>query len=371
MKVVQVLPSLRGGGVEKGTLEVAKYLVDQGHESLVVSAGGSMVSQLEAEGSRHIQWDLGKKSLLTFRHIWAFRRFLQREKPEILHLRSRMPAWICWLAWRGMVPDERPRLVTTVHGLYSVGRYSQIMCRGEAVIAVSKTVQDYIFNSYPATPEERVHLIYRGVDPEEFPYGYQPSDEWVENFFAQFPKARGKKLLCLPGRLTRLKGHNDFINLIQAILAERDDIHGLIVGGEDPKRQEYAKELYGKVEVLGLTDRITFTGARQDIREIFAISDIVYSLSTKPESFGRTVLEALSLGRPVLGYDHGGVGEMLELLSPAGQVRVGDIAQLRVRTLDTLQDPVVLNQVEEFSKSSMLAQTVSCYEIISASRVTG
>ena len=361
MKVVQVLPSLRGGGVEKGTLEVAKYLVDNGHDSLVVSAGGSMVSQLEAEGSRHIEWDLGKKSLLTFRHIWAFRRFLETEKPDILHLRSRMPAWVCWFAWKGMSPERRPKLVTTVHGLYSVSRYSQIMCQGEAVIAVSKTVQDYIFSNYPDTPKERVHLVYRGVDPEDFPHGYEPSDDWKEKFFAQFPEAQGKKLLCLPGRLTRLKGQNDFIDLIQRLTAEGDDIHGLIVGGEDPKRQEYAKELYRRVEEAGLSECISFTGARSDIREIFAISDIVYSLSTKPESFGRTVLEALSLGRPVLGYDHGGVGEILTSIYPAGRTQTSNGMALLDRTMRILSESPSLDRVSLFSKRQMLESTLSTY----------
>ncbi|NVK00836.1 MAG: glycosyltransferase family 4 protein [Oceanospirillaceae bacterium] len=361
MKVVQVLPSLRGGGVEKGTLEVGKYLVDNGYESLVVSAGGPLVQQLESEGSRHIEWDLGKKSLFTLRHIWAFRRFLREEKPDILHLRSRMPAWVCWLAWHGMPKHERPRLVTTVHGLYSVSRYSQIMCRGEAVIAVSKTVEDYIAKNYPETPQNRVHLVYRGVDPEEFPHGYEPSSEWREGFFAQFPHTRGKRLLCLPGRLTRLKGHNDFLDLIDVLVREVDDIHAIIVGGEDPKRKDYAEELYRRVEVTGLSETVTFTGARSDIREIFAISDLVYSLSTKPESFGRTVLEALSLGRPVLGYNHGGVGEILSRLFPAGRVEISNATELITRSLECLKDQTSVGRVETFYRSQMLEGTLATY----------
>lgn len=368
MKVVQVLPSLRGGGVEKGTLEVAKFLVEQGHESLVVSAGGAMVSQLEAEGSRHVEWDLGKKSPLTFRHIWAFRRFLEQEKPDILHLRSRMPAWVCWLAWKGMPPHVRPRLVTTVHGLYSVSRYSQIMCRGEAVIAVSKTVEEYILKNYPETPTERVHLIYRGVDPKEFPHGYRPPEEWIEKFFTQFPKARGKKVLCLPGRLTRLKGHNDFLDLIARLKQQGDDFHALIVGGEDPKRQEYAQELYSRVSSLGLESTVSFTGARNDIREIFAISSVVFSLSTKPESFGRTVLEALSIGRPVLGYDHGGVGEILSSLLPQGRVPTSDGQVLYERSEKMLSDLATVDRFDKFTLNQMLLGTLAIYADLAESQ---
>jgi glycosyltransferase involved in cell wall biosynthesis len=362
MKVVQVLPSLRGGGVEKGTLEVAKFLVEQGHESLVVSAGGAMVSQLEAEGSRHVEWDLGKKSPLTFRHIWAFRRFLEKEKPDILHLRSRMPAWVCWLAWKGMPKAKRPKLVTTVHGLYSASKYSEIMCRGEAVIAVSETVRDYIFSSYPSTPRERVHLIYRGVDPTEFPYDYQPGYEWREKFLAQFPNARGKKLLCLPGRLTRLKGQNDFINLVESLSKDRNDIHGLIVGGEDPKRKDYAQELYNRVRKAGLAADITFTGARSDIREIFAMSDIVYSLSTKPESFGRTVLEALALGSSVVGYAQGGVGEVMSELYPEGLCEPYDAQKLLELSRQLLEVRVSPRRNKIFGLLRMLESTETIYK---------
>lgn len=361
MKVVQLLPALNGGGVEKGTLEVAKYLVEQGHESIVVSAGGSMVAQLESEGSRHISWDLGKKSLLTFRHIWAFRRFLKEERPDILHLRSRMPAWVAWFAWRGLPKASRPKLITTVHGLYSVSKYSQIMCRGEAVIAVSDTVKQYILTNYPDTPVERISLIYRGVDPIEWPYGYTPSSEWIEAFFNEYPQAKGKRILCLPGRLTRLKGHNDFLELMHSISAVYDDVHALIVGGEDPKRKEYANELYRRVKELGLSDRVTFTGARRDIREIFAISEIVYSLSTKPESFGRTVLEALSLGRPVLGYDHGGVGEILSVIYPEGRVLLSSQSDLNRLTRENFVKNTAPLPSSVFTKENMLCATLEAY----------
>ena len=361
MKVVQLLPALNGGGVEKGTLEVAKYLVEQGHESIVVSAGGSMVPQLESEGSRHVSWDLGRKSLLTFRHIWAFRRFLKQERPDILHLRSRMPAWVAWFAWKGLPKASRPKLITTVHGLYSVSKYSQIMCRGEAVIAVSNTVKEYILSNYPDTPPENIKLIYRGVDPAEWPYGYVASSDWKDSFFEQFPKAKGKKILCLPGRLTRLKGHHDFLELMHSIAAENDDIHALIVGGEDPKRKEYANELYRRVKELGLSDRVTFTGARRDIREIFSISEIVYSLSTKPESFGRTVLEALSLGRPVLGYDHGGVGEILAEIYHEGRVQLSSKTSLNKLTCEKLVNRSVPMPSSVFTKENMLSATLEAY----------
>jgi glycosyltransferase involved in cell wall biosynthesis len=362
MKVVQLLPDLDGGGVERGTLEVAKALVDAGHESVVISAGGRMVAQLEAEGSRHVSWDLGKKSLWTFRHVWALRRWLRAERPDILHLRSRLPAWVAWFAWRGIKPAERPHLVTTVHGLYSVGRYSSIMCRGERVIAVSETVKTYIRENYPETDMNRVRLIYRGIDPAEFPFGYQPSPAWLEQWRTDFPQLQGKQVITLAGRLTRLKGHNDLIDMIRTLVAQGQPVHALIVGGEDAKRKAYAAELYKRVNDEGLSDHITFTGARADIRDIYAVSDLVLSLSTKPESFGRTVAEALGQGVPVVGYDHGGVGEILSALYPQGKTPLKD-AKALVQTVSAVLASGVRPQGNQtFLKTTMLAQTLAVYE---------
>lgn len=361
MKVVQVLPALDGGGVEKGTLEIAKGLVDAGHESIVISAGGRMTEQLLAEGSRHVRWDLGIKSPLTFRHVWALRRWLRQEKPDILHLRSRMPAWVCWFAWRGLPADERPHLITTVHGLYSVSRYSSIMCRGERVIAVSHTVRDYIRDNYPATDMNKVQVIYRGIDPEEFPHGYRPSDEWLSQWHQQYPQLSGNKILTLPGRLTRLKGHHDFIDLVKQLRERGEAVHGLIVGGEDPKRKAYAAELRGRIVAEGLADHITCTGNRSDMREIYSVSDLVLSLSKKPESFGRTVLEALSIGTPVLGYEHGGVGEILRHVFSKGLVsEQGELLEKAV----SIFDGVVAKPLPTsfFLKSKMVEETVCIYK---------
>lgn len=362
MKVVQVLPSLDGGGVEKGTLEIAQALVQAGHESIVISAGGRMVEQLTQQGSQHIAWDLGNKSPLTFRHTWAVRKWLKQQRPDILHLRSRMPAWVMWLAWRGLPKNDRPHLVTTVHGLYSVSKYSEIMCKGERVIAVSETVQNYIRDNYPTTDMSRVELIFRGVDPAEFPYGYQPSDEWLKQWQDDFPQLSGKKILTLPGRLTRLKGHNDFIDLLSKLKQAGEPVHGLIVGGEDPKRQHYAAELRKRIHTEGLDDTITFTGNRSDIREIYAISDVVLSLSTKPESFGRTVLEALSLGVPVIGYDHGGVGEILSHLYPDGRITIdSDITEITTKVSSLINCSLPIKTSQPFTLTAMCDKTLNLY----------
>ncbi|GAA6153447.1 glycosyltransferase family 4 protein [Pseudoteredinibacter isoporae] len=362
LKVIQFLPSLRGGGVEIGTLEVAKALVQAGHESLVVSAGGPMVESLEADGSTHIRWDLGKKSPLSFRHIWALRRWLREQRADVVHVRSRMPAWIVYLAWRGMPENERPRFMTTMHGLHSVSAYSEIMCRGERVIAVSKTVEEYIAKNYPRTDMSRVRLVNRGVSDEEYPWDYCPDEQWLSQWRNEFPQFAGKRLICLPGRLTRLKGHRYFLNLMAALSQRFDDVHGIVVGSEDPKRQGYAKELVEQVKAMGLQDQLTFTGGRGDMKNIYSQSAMVLSLSSKPESFGRTTTEALSMGVPVVGFDHGGVGEQLQSLFPMGRVPCFDESVLLSKVDALLHQPEKPKKNDCYLKSKMLAQTLTIYQ---------
>lgn len=362
LSVVQVLPALNGGGVERGTLEVARALVESGHRSVVISAGGRLVPELLREGSEHLEWPLGGKSPLTLRWVRPLRRWLAEQRIDILHARSRLPAWIGWLAWRGMDSATRPRFVTTVHGLYSVSRYSAIMTRGEQVIAVSETVRDYLRRHYPELPAERIQVIPRGVDPAEFPHGYRPSPDWLAEWHRQYPQLRAAPVLTLPGRLSRLKGHEDFIDLLARLRAHGWPGYGLIVGGEEPHRRRYAEQLRSLVRTRGLAERVLFAGHRADVREIYAISTLVLSLSIQPESFGRTVLEALSLGVPVVGYAHGGVGEILERLYPAGRVSVGDRETLMARVSDLLAAPPPVPVEPVFPLRRMLDETLALYE---------
>lgn len=325
MKVLQVLPALQGGGVERGTLELGDALVRAGHESWVVSAGGQLVSRLQRQGSTHVRWSLGRKSPLALRHVPGLRRWLVRERFDIVHLRSRMPAWLVWLAWRGLPDGDRPRLVTTVHGLHSVSRYSAIVTCGERVIVVSESVRRYVLDNYPDCDPGKLRLVYRGINPAQFPPDYAPPEHWLRRWYRQYPQLLEHAVITLPGRLTRLKNHADFLHIVAGLRARGRSVKGLIVGEEDPKRRAYAREIHALAADMGLSEHVLFTGQRKDMREIYAMSDVVLSLSSRPESFGRTVLEPLSMQVPVVAYDHGGVGEILQALFPEGAIPCGDV----------------------------------------------
>jgi glycosyltransferase involved in cell wall biosynthesis len=362
LTVLQLLPTLESGGVERGTLEVAHALVQQGHRALVMSAGGRMVAPLTECGARHFSWPIGDKSLRTLLLVGKLRRFLLEQNVDIIHARSRVPAWIAWLAWRGMNPSTRPRFVTTVHGLYGVNRYSRIMTQGERVIAVSDTVRDYILREYPDTLPWRIQVIHRGVDGQAYPHGWKPDPAWQQIFFTQFPQAAGKHLVTLPGRITRLKGHEDFLEIIARMKRRGLPVHGLIVGGASASKQRYLQKLRYRVRSMGLEADISFTGQRDDLKNILAVSSLVLSLSTQPESFGRTTLEALRLGVPTAGYDHGGVGEILRAIYPAGLLPLGDIGTSCQHITRLLQQPQPVPAGDFFPLRAMLEQTLTLYE---------
>ncbi len=368
MKIVQILPELDAGGVERGTLEIAAYLVAHGHETVVVSNGGRLVSERERGGTRHVTMAVHRKSPATLLQVRAMRRFLTAERPDIIHIRSRVPGWITWLAWRGMDPATRPRLVSTVHGFYSVNFYSAIMTRGERVIAVSDSIRRYLLENYPKTPAPSVRVILRGIAPENYGTGFQPAAEWLAKWTSEHPDLAGKCVLLLPGRITRLKGHGDFFKLIATLKNEGIPIHGLVAGDTHAKKQDYMGELRETVNRLGISNELTFLGHRSDIREIMAVSDIILALSQQPESFGRTVLEAMALGKPVVGYDCGGVGELLATLFPAGRVPLGNAARLLEITRAVIRDRPRPSPVgEPFTLDAMCRATLEVYQELAAS----
>ncbi len=361
---MQILPELEGGGVERGTLEISQALVERGHRSVVVSAGGRLVKQLEEHGGRHLTLNLREKNPLTLLKTGGLRRLIVAEQVDLIHVRSRMPAWVTLAAWKLLPKQARPRLLTTVHGLNSVNFYSRVMTYGEHVIAVSHCCRDYVLSNYPATDPNKVTVIHRGVESSQFPFGYQPTPEWLTQWRTDFPQFDDRFVVLLPGRLTRVKGHFDFFNVVRQLKQQLIPVHGLIVGGEDPRRLQYAHSLYDEVRRTDLTSDITFTGHRSDIREIMSVSDAVVSTSIQPpESFGRTVLEAVRLGRPTIGYAHGGVGEVLSTVYPAGRVELQDTAGMAAKLAEVYRGELAPPQpTDEFELSTMIDKEIDLYE---------
>ena len=360
LTVVQLLPALASGGVERSTLEINRALVDAGHRSVAISAGGRLVDVLTADGGTHVTLDIGRKSLATPFRIPALRRALREIQPDIVHVRSRLPAWLARAALSGW-PGQAPKIVSTVHGLNSVNRYSAIMLQAQRVICVSDCVMQYLLRHYPQAARRDLRVIPRGFDPAQFPP--RPADPaWRAGLDAEFPILAHRRLLLLPARGTRLKGHDVALRLC-ARLAEAGDNVGLLLAGVDqPSRQTYLAELKALSRQLGVSDRVVFSVSRDDLPACYAASDLVLQLSTKPEAFGRTALEALAMQRPVLGFAHGGVGDLLAALYPAGAVAAGDEQALLVTARKLLQSPPPVSTFDGFRVADMQHATLALYE---------
>lgn len=357
--VVQLIPSLGPGGAERATMEIARALVAHGDRSVVISGGGRWVTRLKAEGSEHITLPIGSKSPGLLRTLFRLRASLKKLKPDVVHVRSRLPAWLLKFAMIGLHP--RPALVTTVHGLNSVSTYSRIMTAGDRVIVVSKTARDHILTHYAGVDASRIRVIPRGADPGEFPPGYQASEEWSTQFFSDYPMLADGPLLTLPARGTRLKGHAEAIELLARLRADGVAARLLLLGVDENRRDRYGAEMRQLAREYGVQKFVAMSPARGDVRDIYAVSDLVLQLSVRPESFGRVVAEALCQGRPVLGYDHGGVGELLHELYPAGCVPPRDLDAGCERAKVLLSDPPPVDSSRVPKITDLQRLTLSVY----------
>tara|TARA_R110002072_G_scaffold21902_5_gene77199 strand:+ start:27955 stop:29061 length:1107 start_codon:yes stop_codon:yes gene_type:complete len=360
--VLQILPELDCGGVERGTIDVAAELVRRGHRSIVVSGQGRLVPQLLTEGSEHFNLNVGKKSIFNaITLIPKLHSLFAEQAIDIIHARSRLPAWLAYLAWKRLDPDKRPIFITTVHGPYSVNRYSKIMTSGERIIAVSEYIKNYIITNYPDVDEKIIDVVHRGISKQDYPYNHTPSDEWLENWKEQYPQLKDKFIITLPGRITRWKGHNDFIDIISKAKNNGINVHGLIAGGADPKKEKYLQELKSIIAKNNMVNNFTFLGQRDDMKNVMSVSNIVLSLAKIPEAFGRTALEALFLGIPVIAYDHGGASEVLSSIFPAGKARPLDTGNVISLIDQFYQTTPTVPDKPCFTLSEMLDKTIAVY----------
>tara|TARA_B100001057_G_scaffold131677_1_gene130920 strand:- start:698 stop:1774 length:1077 start_codon:yes stop_codon:yes gene_type:complete len=354
MKVLQILPQLNIGGVERGTLDLSKELIQKGHESFVISGGGILVDELTKSGAKHFEMPIHIKSLKTLSLAKLLSKKILSIDPDIVHVRSRMPAWVNFRAFKML--KKKPILISTFHGLYSFPIYSKVMSFVDHSIAISKTVELYMLENYKIDTND-ITVIPRGCDSADFNnQSINPNDR--DKIFSEFPQLVGKKVLIIPGRITKWKGISEFIELLSLL---DDSFHGLIVGPAAKSKKKYLKKLQNKVSLLKLEDKITFTGPRKDIANIYKISDVVYNLSQTPEPFGRTMIEAIACGAKVVGWDHGGASEILTELFPQGLVSLNNMDEL-VETTKLVSSQESWPRENTFTASRMTNSTISLYQ---------
>jgi glycosyltransferase involved in cell wall biosynthesis len=363
--VLQVLPALASGGVERGTIEIAEAIRDAGLRPIVASAGGALVAELERLGATHVTLPLATKSPLgLWRNAAALTALARAEGVRIIHARSRAPAWSAlWAARR-----SGAAFVTTYHGAYNEqlpGKrlYNSVMARGDRVIAISRFIADLV-QARHGVPESRIRLIPRGVDPRRF----DPAAIGGEAVAAQreaWGAAPGDAVILLPARLTRWKGQ---AVLVEALAHLPATARVVLAGGG---RDNFRDELLALAARHGVADRLRIAGHVPDLARAMAAADIVVHASTDAEAFGRTVIEAQAMARPVVAADLGGPRETVEHGVTGWRVPPGDPAALAAMLAQVLAMPVEARQavgdaardsvLRHYSTAAMQAATVAVY----------
>jgi glycosyltransferase involved in cell wall biosynthesis len=323
--VLQVLPSLVTGGVERGTVEIAQAVAEAEATALVASAGGPLVSQIERAGGTHITLPLTTKSPFgIWRNAAALEALIRDWKVTLVHARSRAPAWSAWLACqRTGVP-----FVTTYHGAYGEEfplkrRYNAVMARGRMVIAASQYIADLIIDRHALDPA-RIRVIPRGVDLGVFDPAIV-SGSRIAKLAADWRLPDGVRTVVLPGRLTAWKGHAVLLEAIARL--GRPDVMCVLVGSHQG-RHAYARDLALQAARLGISDQLRMVGECDDMPAALCLSDVVVHASTKPEAFGRVVIEAQAMGCPVVASDLGGPVETVRHGETGWRVRPNDSSTL-------------------------------------------
>lgn len=369
--VLQILPSLNGGGVERGTIEVAKALKSNGYESIVCSSGGFLTKDLQRIKVEHITLPVSTKNPFK---IWQNSKILAkiiREKGiDIIHARSRAPAWSAYFAAK----KTGIKFLTTFHGTYSMGPcklkklYNSIMTKGDLVIAVSDYIANLIKKDYQLS-EQKIRVVHRGVDTDIFD-ATKVSKTRIISLSKKWNLPDGATIIMLPCRLSRWKGHHLMLEALSR-LKEREDLYCIFVGSIQGK-DSFRKEIEHYASSLGLGGKVRMISYCDDMPAAYMLADIVVSASTKPEAFGRTIVEAQAMGKIVIAADEGGACETIKngltgfLFKSKDSDSLADVLErvldMSEREKEVLTQTAVNCAATDFSTRAMCAKTLKIYE---------
>lgn len=354
MHILQLLPSLTIGGVERGVLDLAKGLIARGHRVSVVSSGGPLVALLKQLGAAHFPLPIHQKSLRTMiACVPQLTQFIRENQVDIVHARSRVPAWIGFFAARAA---QKP-FVTTAHGFYSSHLGSRVMLWGRYVIAPSRALGKYLVEVL-GLPKAHLRIIARGVDLDAF------------TFQAPEVTHQGPWRIGLFGRLSPIKGHAVALKACAHLIREGFDVR-LVLAGDTQQDAVHRRDLEKEILALQLQDRITWLGVREDMPELIASVDIVAIPSVYPESFGRGVIEAQAVGRAVVASRLGALPELIKeeqtgLLVSPNDDRALSYAMKRFMTDEMLRQRCVQKGRQEVTEkwdvNRMVDETLQVYE---------
>jgi len=377
--VLQVIPRLISGGVERGAVDIAAAVTANGGTALVASEGGPMEYELSRVGAIHLKLPLASKNpLVMYRNVGRLVSLIEAHDVDIVHARSRAPAWSAAAAAR----RTGRHFVTTFHGTYNFSNrikraYNAIMTKGERVIANSEFIGQHIRDNY-TLDQARIRVIRRGIDLNLFDPD-KVSAERVIQLAGRWRLPDGVPVVMLPGRLTRWKGQTV---LIDALTRLRDVELRCVLVGAELGRGSYRAELQRLVDRHGLASHVFLPGQCDDMPAAYMLADVVISASTDPEAFGRVVSEAQAMGCPVVASDHGGAREQVledrtAFLVPPGDAHalagaIREALDLTAQQREQLSTAARAHARANFSKDHMCAATLALYrELLRAAEPAG
>ena len=367
--VLQVLPHLNSGGLVSGAVEISGALQKAGMISYVASSGGRREREITRLGAKVINLSLESKNpIIIFLNIYKLSKIIKKHKINIIHARSRAPAWSAYFAAKKMgIP-----FVTTFHGTYAIKnnlkkKYNSIMVSGDRIIAISKFIKNHILSNYKIG-KEKIVTIHRGINLDNFDY-LKVSNERLITFSKKFNIPEDSYVILLPGRITRWKGHTILIEAIAKL--ERSDITCLLVG-DSQGRKKYITELENLINKVNLKNSFRIIENQTDMAAIYKLADVVVSASLDPEAFGRVVAEAQAMGRPTVAVNHGGGSEIIIEGITGWLFKPGDSTDLAHKINKALslniedRDKMALKSIERtkvnFNNVMMCANTLKVYE---------
>ncbi|KJJ86033.1 Lipopolysaccharide heptosyltransferase II [Candidatus Omnitrophus magneticus] len=293
MNILQLVPKLNVGGVERGTVEEARFLVARGHKAVVVSGGGALLSQLEGYGVKHYTLPIGEKNVFAIFYSYnELKKIIRSENIQIVHARSRVPALIGYFASRAC----RAIFITTAHGQYKKHLISKAMGLGKFVIVASNMMANYMKTAF-GVPLNKIVKIPRGIDTEKFLFRL-PSDSRNRTF-----------KVGMIARFTPIKGHLDFLKAVSLTAAKVPNFKAVIMGDVTLGKEDYIKKIYNSIKNLKLENIVEFKSSGEDVVNVLGGLDVLVSANREQEAFGRTIVEAQSRGVPVVATKVGGVIE--------------------------------------------------------------
>ena len=314
-KVLQVIPKLGYGGAETGCYDIAHYLAEKNCKSYIITSGGPLLKFIRKEKVRVFRLPVQSKNpLLILINTIFISLIIIFLRIDIVHARSRAPAWSCFLSCL----ITRAKFVTTFHGVYNFSNkfkkfYNSVMVRSNLIIAGSNFVFNHIHKNYGKliTSQKRLLVIFRGINTEYFDNS-NITNEKVKSFKSLVNFNTEKFKILLPGRLTRWKGQEMFIESLKLLKTKhkKENFQAIILGSHQG-RSAYFKKLLSMIEKYNLKNNIFFLQHTREMPVAYYISDVVVSSSIEPEAFGRISVEAQAMRRPILASDHGGSKETI------------------------------------------------------------